>query len=94
MQHGILERRPYQERPLRHEYLLTEKGRDLAGVILSLMRWGDRWLDRGEGAPYELVHSGCGGVATPILVCSECGEPLEHAGVTLRPGAPLLRAQA
>jgi DNA-binding HxlR family transcriptional regulator len=41
---GILERRPYSERPPRYDYLLTEKGRDLAVPLLALMQWGDRHL--------------------------------------------------
>jgi DNA-binding HxlR family transcriptional regulator len=39
---GILERRPYGERPDRFEYLLTERGRELRVVLLALMQWGDR----------------------------------------------------
>src|SRR5690349_12513843 len=42
---GILERRAYRERPLRHEYVLTEKGRDLLPVVMALARWGLRWTD-------------------------------------------------
>lgn len=37
---GILERRAYQERPLRHEYVLTERGRDLGPALLALRDWG------------------------------------------------------
>jgi DNA-binding HxlR family transcriptional regulator len=40
---GVLERRPYQERPPRHEYLLTDKGRDLWHVVTAMREWGDRW---------------------------------------------------
>lgn len=41
---GILERVAYSERPPRFEYRLTEKGRELAVVLLALMQWGDRHL--------------------------------------------------
>ena len=34
---GLLERRQYEERPPRHEYVLTERGRDFLPVIISLM---------------------------------------------------------
>src|SRR3954463_9395138 len=27
-----------------HEYLLTEKGRDLAPALVALTAWGDRWV--------------------------------------------------
>src|SRR6201992_2935974 len=40
---GVVERRPYQERPARFEYFLTDAGRDLVPVINALREWGDRW---------------------------------------------------
>ena len=38
----ILQRVPYQDRPARFEYRLTEKGIDLWPVMMSLLQWGDR----------------------------------------------------
>ena len=38
---GILERVPYQERPLRMEYRLTAKGRTLEPILLALRDWGE-----------------------------------------------------
>ena len=38
---GVLERRQYQERPVRHEYRLTDMGKELQPAILTLMHWGD-----------------------------------------------------
>ncbi|MFE7793390.1 winged helix-turn-helix transcriptional regulator [Streptomyces sp. NPDC057460] len=51
---GVVERRPYSERPPRHEYHLTEAGRDLAPVIRALLDWGDRWVH--EEPPVVMVH--------------------------------------
>ena len=34
----VIEKVPYQDRPLRHEYLLTDKGRDLSPSLVALMR--------------------------------------------------------
>lgn len=85
VEHGILERRSYQERPRRAEYRLTEKGRDLYPVMLSLLRWGDRWMWRDDETPsVTLVHRGCGSHTTPTLACSECGEPLDPQAVQPR----------
>jgi DNA-binding HxlR family transcriptional regulator len=89
VQHGILERRGYQERPLRHEYRLTRKGLDLYPLIASLAAWGDRWMDGGKGRPVELVHRDCGRVTTAVLTCSECGERLDPRHVQSRPGPAL-----
>lgn len=37
---GIVVRRLYAQHPLRAEYVLTEKGRDLAPVLLAMRDWG------------------------------------------------------
>ncbi|MEV8535768.1 winged helix-turn-helix transcriptional regulator [Streptomyces sp. NPDC051211] len=42
--HRILERRPYRQRPLRHEYLLSPRGRALVPVLEDLHSWGADWL--------------------------------------------------
>jgi DNA-binding HxlR family transcriptional regulator len=46
--HGLIERRAYQSRPERHEYVLTRKGADLLPVLKALADWAstnipDRW---------------------------------------------------
>lgn len=70
----VLERVEYQTNPSRHEYVLTEAGRELAPVILALKQWGDRHV-QSDGAWTEIRHRGCG---TPLQVtsyCPACGEP-------------------
>jgi DNA-binding HxlR family transcriptional regulator len=75
---GIMEKVPYQERPLRHEYRLTEKGVGLYPVIVSILEWGNRWLDwEGDGPPVQLVDRTTGEVVEPVLVDSRTGEPLD-----------------
>ncbi len=76
VEHGILDRRLYQDRPERYEYRLTEKGRDLYPVLISMMRWGDRWECPEGGPPVRLTHEKCGHDPDPALVCSHCGEQL------------------
>ena len=74
--HGLLERRQYEERPPRYEYRLTLKGRDLLPVLLSLMRWGDRWETDDEEPPVKLIHESCGNATHPVTACAHCGEEL------------------
>ncbi len=90
---GVFERVRYQDRPPRFEYRLTEKGRDLYPVIVSLVRWGDRWMAGEAGPPVELIHRGCGHVITPVLACPDCTEPLTARDMRARPG-PALRVHA
>jgi DNA-binding HxlR family transcriptional regulator len=71
----ILERRQYCEHPARFEYHLTQAGRDLYPVILTLMRWGDRYLAGLNGPPLTLEHT-CGHELSAQLVCEACGEPV------------------
>ena len=47
--HGVLTRTPYSERPPRHDYLLTAKGEGLLPVLLALQEFGDRHV-LGDGA--------------------------------------------
>jgi DNA-binding HxlR family transcriptional regulator/peroxiredoxin len=46
---GIVERSAYQDRPTRHAYRLTPRGRALLPVLVALQDWGDRWL-LGDGS--------------------------------------------
>jgi DNA-binding HxlR family transcriptional regulator len=68
---GIFIRRAYSDHPPRSEYVLTEKGRDLFPVLVTLMQWGDRWA-ADDGPPLLLVHEPCEHVTSPRLVCEHC----------------------
>jgi DNA-binding HxlR family transcriptional regulator len=87
VEHGVLTKLAYQQRPLREEYRLTEKGLDLHPLILTLVSWGDRHMADERGAPLLHVHKGCGQVMKPILVCSECAEPVTARDIRVEPGA-------
>ncbi|MCY0865712.1 MAG: helix-turn-helix domain-containing protein [Sulfobacillus sp.] len=41
---GIVERHVYPDTPVRVEYSLTAKGRDLAPVMDALHQWANRWI--------------------------------------------------
>lgn len=74
---GILEKVPYQERPLRHEYRLTAMGRDLWPSIVALLQFGDKYLAGEAGPPMLLLHRGCGGELDDRRFCKTCGQPVE-----------------
>jgi len=44
---GLVEKRPYQERPVRYEYRLTAEGRTMEPVLKQIMRWGHENLGGG-----------------------------------------------
>jgi DNA-binding HxlR family transcriptional regulator len=73
----ILERRQYSEHPARFEYFLTEAGKDLYPVIVTLRQWGDRHLAGEAGPPATFEHR-CGATLHAQLVCEGCGETLDR----------------
>jgi DNA-binding HxlR family transcriptional regulator len=82
---GIMQRRSYSRNPEHYEYLLTEKGRELASVIVALTEWGDRWAAP-DGPPVLYVHSVCGGPITQQTTCANCGRLRDREEVHVRPG--------
>ena len=92
----ILTRNLYSERPPRHDYRLTEKGRDLWPVVVALKTWGDRWLDEGKSPPITLTHTTCGKTTEPYLACSACHEPIQAvtSKATISPDMAKERAAA
>src|SRR5215468_3916802 len=48
-QEGIVERTVVPETPVRVEYALTRKGRELATVVKAITDWADKWIE--ESAP-------------------------------------------
>jgi DNA-binding HxlR family transcriptional regulator len=79
--HGVLTRAEYREpgQRARHEYRLTEMGRDLQAVLLSLMEWGDRHRGDPAGPARVVRHRGCGEPLHVELVCA-AGHTLTSAG--------------
>jgi DNA-binding HxlR family transcriptional regulator len=64
---GLLEKRQYQARPPRHEYVPTALGRDFRPVLLALLAWGNRNFAP-EGAAVQVQDAETGTVADPVLV--------------------------
>ena len=81
---GILERRMYSEHPPRHEYHLTEAGRELRPIVLALKEWGDRQCDPGK-EPVVFEHT-CGEEFHPLTVCAACREPVGVGELTVTGG--------
>jgi hypothetical protein len=82
---GLLERRPYSTRPVRHEYLLTERGRDFRPVLRALMAWGNRHFAP-EGLAIELVDKHTNRPVEPVLVDGHTGEPITRDRHAVRAG--------
>src|ERR1700748_3188331 len=72
---GLLERRLYNERPKRFDYVLTERGRDFRPVLWSLLAWGNKHFSP-EGPSLVIADSQTGVWADPVLVDRESGRAL------------------
>ena len=83
---GLLDRVPDSRDPGRHDYRLTDVGRELVGAIVVLMRWGDGYLPNLDGPPVVLRHQLCGEFADPRLICAHCGEEITAPNVTPESG--------
>lgn len=90
VEHGVLERQRYEDRPPRDEYRLTPKGKELLPVLLTLMRWGDRWTIDGE-PEVAFRHEPCGQVVEAAVVCDHCGQQLARRDLRLIGPSPLDR---
>ena len=82
---GLLERRRYQQRPPRFEYLLTERGRDFRPVLWTLLSWGNRHFAP-EGASVQIIDAHSGEVAEPVLIDRRSGKPLTAPQFRAAPG--------
>ena len=82
---GLLERRAYSERPLRHEYVPTAKGEDFAGVLLALVAWGNRHYAP-EGESVQIVERATGRRVEPVLADMSDGRLLSLEECTVKAG--------
>jgi DNA-binding HxlR family transcriptional regulator len=82
----VLERHRYSEHPPRHEYRLTDRGRELCDLLTVMVRWGDRWLAGEAGPPVLYRHRACGEIAHVAPCCSVCGEPMHSTDLDVEPG--------
>lgn len=85
---GVLDRVPYQDKPVRYEYHLSEMGRDLYSHTVTIHEWASRWLIGDDESPLNLEHIPCGMPFVSEVVCSECEQPLKPSAVTYDKKAP------
>ena len=82
---GLLERRRYNERPPRDDYVLTERGRDFQPVLWAMLAWGNKHFAP-EGVAVQIVDSETGAVADPVLVDRSSGRLLVEPDFCSAPG--------
>lgn len=81
---GLLERRRYQERPARYEYVPTAKARDLWPLFVVLIGWGTKWLQP-KGPTVELIDRHTGRPVDYVITERTTGQPLRPKDLVVRP---------
>ncbi|WP_315700874.1 MULTISPECIES: helix-turn-helix domain-containing protein [unclassified Bradyrhizobium] len=82
---GLFERRLYNERPPRYEYILTAKGRDFFPVVVAMFAWGNKHLAP-EGKSVVLADRKTGRTLDPIVADARSKTPITPANAVLLPG--------
>ena len=82
---GIFKRVPYQERPVRDEYRLTEMGLDLYSLSLMIIRWEKGWFYDQTNPAHRIVHK-CGHEFTPEFRCACCNQIVTARDVYVEDG--------
>jgi DNA-binding HxlR family transcriptional regulator len=78
---GLVVATPYSDRPPRLEYRVTEAGRELAGALRLLSRWGARDAGGEAEGPH---HRSCGTALEVRWYCPTCERVAEQTDDDLR----------
>ena len=54
---GLITKAPYQHNPVRHEYTPTQKARELAPVLIEIVRWAGNHLPHAHKASPEQIEA-------------------------------------
>ena len=78
---GVLRREKYQDRPERFEYRLTERGKALYPVLISLIAWAEDNVPAPGTSSLRLVSRETGEEIAPVLTDARTGQRITHRDV-------------
>ena len=85
VEEGLLEKRLYEEKPPRHEYVLTRKGLAFYPVLAAMWRFGEDWLwPDGDETPLQLYDKDSGRPIRPLVIDENSGDAIDVRRVRLR----------
>jgi len=82
----ILDRVPVKEGAKRHEYILTNKGKDMMPLLVALTQWGDKWVYGENNVPLIFLDRDQGEPIASVQVFSASGEVLRPRDVMIKAG--------
>lgn len=74
---GLMDRRQYQQRPPRSEYILTPAGRATWPILVAIWTWERRWVSEHSYETPPIRHSLCGHDMSPRMTCAHCHEVVQ-----------------
>jgi DNA-binding HxlR family transcriptional regulator len=89
---GLLLKTPYSRRPLRHDYWLTNMGREFFAVVVELVRWEQRWFPDPTNPIQTMIERTAPERLAAPLRCPACGEAITARSVDVEVSRALLRA--
>jgi DNA-binding HxlR family transcriptional regulator len=91
---GILAKQAAEAPGHRHEYRLTEKGRDLWPVLTALRLWGDKWVFGPGNETLVVEDRDTGAVLAQLVPADADGNPLDRRRLVAKPGPALTPGEA
>lgn len=82
---GMMTAEPYQDNPVRYEYRLTAKGKDLIDVLMTLWAYGERWNPPDNPDRQRAIHTDCGHEANAVAHCGHCGGRITRRNIRIEP---------
>ncbi|TWE07874.1 winged helix-turn-helix transcriptional regulator [Rudaeicoccus suwonensis] len=82
----IMQRVEYTSRPVRHDYVLTARGRSMWPVLLTMWDWERVWVHSPDAHLPLMQHTLCEQVFSPVLRCEACDEQVAARDLTATEG--------
>ncbi|MCP4332834.1 MAG: winged helix-turn-helix transcriptional regulator, partial [Gammaproteobacteria bacterium] len=82
----ILDRVPVKEGAKRHEYILTNKGKDMMPLLVALTQWGDKWVFGEDNEPVIFLDRENYEPISRIQVFSAKGQTLRPRDIMVKAG--------
>lgn len=82
----ILDRVPVKEGAKRHEYILTDKGKEMMPLLVALTQWGDKWVYGEDNVPLIFLDREQREPISRIQVFSASGEVLRPRDIMIKAG--------
>jgi DNA-binding HxlR family transcriptional regulator len=85
-ENGLLVRETYSTRPVRAEYLISQRGRAFWPVLLSIWEWERQWVSQHVHRLPGMHHTLCDSDFAPMLTCQSCADVVTEKQVAARWG--------